>query len=277
MEAADVGIDDGEKPSSSSDDELMSPKSAPLLPALAFEQITYVHIHQCDDFSVRAGFRRVWLAVSSLYVLTVVPVGFVSGRWACSASRRARRCRCTTTRRWWSSASSSTAPCGSGPTTGSPRRRPAPAKENVRPPPPSRARCAVCVRAMLRAPLSNVGYANGGSRWGQRRWSGQGRGRRRGAHRAARGGGAVPAERRQHARLHRRHAVRHPRRDHAALLGGAGSPVDLLRGHPRPVSPRCSFIINDSRISSPNFVDLSTNSAGINPAESTQLARIQHM
>jgi plant cysteine oxidase len=62
MEAADVGIDDGEKPSSSSDDE-MSPKSARLLPALAFEQITYVHIHQCDDFSVRAyrRLRRVWL------------------------------------------------------------------------------------------------------------------------------------------------------------------------------------------------------------------------
>jgi hypothetical protein len=197
-------------------------------------------------------------------------VGFVSGRWACSASRRARRCRCTTTRRWWSSASSSTAPCGSGPTTGSPRRRPAPAKENVRPPQPSR-RGVLCYELCF---LVSVKLTN---RVGQRRWSGQGRGRRRGAHRAARGGGAVPAERRQHARLHRRHAVRHPRRDHAALLGGAGSPVDLLRGHPRPVSPRCSFIINDSRISSPNFVDLSTNSAGINPAESTQLARIQHM
>jgi cysteamine dioxygenase len=51
IEAADVGIDDGEKSSSSSDDEL-SPKSARLLPALAFERITYVHIHQCDDFSM---------------------------------------------------------------------------------------------------------------------------------------------------------------------------------------------------------------------------------
>lgn len=56
VEAADVGIDDGENPtsssSSSSDDEL-SPKSGRrLLPAPAFTQITYVHIHQCNDFSV---------------------------------------------------------------------------------------------------------------------------------------------------------------------------------------------------------------------------------
>ncbi|TKW10843.1 hypothetical protein SEVIR_6G194700v4 [Setaria viridis] len=55
VEAADVGIDDGEKPSStsppSSDDEL-SPKSGRLLPARAFTRITYVHIHQCDDFSM---------------------------------------------------------------------------------------------------------------------------------------------------------------------------------------------------------------------------------
>ncbi|XP_062196293.1 plant cysteine oxidase 1-like [Phragmites australis] len=52
MEAADVGIDDGERtPSSSSDDE-QSPKSGRLLPALAFTRITYVHIHQSDDFSI---------------------------------------------------------------------------------------------------------------------------------------------------------------------------------------------------------------------------------
>ncbi|CAO2207074.1 unnamed protein product [Urochloa humidicola] len=59
VEAADVGIDDGEKPtpssSSSSDtDDELSPKSgrAALLPARAFTRITYVHIHQCDDFSM---------------------------------------------------------------------------------------------------------------------------------------------------------------------------------------------------------------------------------
>ncbi|KAJ1268918.1 hypothetical protein BS78_07G170300 [Paspalum vaginatum] len=52
VEAADVGIDDGESPSSSSDDELMSPKSGRLLPARAFTRITYVHIHQCADFSI---------------------------------------------------------------------------------------------------------------------------------------------------------------------------------------------------------------------------------
>ncbi|TVU05471.1 hypothetical protein EJB05_48637, partial [Eragrostis curvula] len=52
LEAADVGIDDGEKASSSSSDDELSPKRARLLPALAFEQITYVHIHQCDDFSM---------------------------------------------------------------------------------------------------------------------------------------------------------------------------------------------------------------------------------
>ncbi|XP_006659505.1 plant cysteine oxidase 1-like [Oryza brachyantha] len=56
MEAADVGIDDGESPSSSSsssssDDELSS-KDGRLLPARAFTRITYVHIHQCADFSM---------------------------------------------------------------------------------------------------------------------------------------------------------------------------------------------------------------------------------
>ncbi|KAG2579437.1 plant cysteine oxidase 3-like [Panicum virgatum] len=54
VEAADVGIDDGENPaplSSSSDDEL-SPKGARLLSARAFTRITYVHIHQCEDFSM---------------------------------------------------------------------------------------------------------------------------------------------------------------------------------------------------------------------------------
>ncbi|GJN27508.1 hypothetical protein PR202_gb15538 [Eleusine coracana subsp. coracana] len=57
IEAADVGIDDREKSSSSSsssssDDELSPKSAARLLRALAFERITYVHIHQCDDFSM---------------------------------------------------------------------------------------------------------------------------------------------------------------------------------------------------------------------------------
>jgi cysteamine dioxygenase len=59
MEAADVGIDDGESPPSSSssscsssDDEVSS-KDGRLLPARAFTRITYMHIHQCADFSVR--------------------------------------------------------------------------------------------------------------------------------------------------------------------------------------------------------------------------------
>jgi hypothetical protein len=67
-------------------------------------------------------------------------------------------------------------------------------------------------------------------------WAGQGGGRRRGAARAVRGVGAVPAERRQPARVHRRDAVRDPRRAHAALLGG--KPVHLLQRRPHPVSPR---------------------------------------
>ncbi|KAF2920140.1 plant cysteine oxidase 1 isoform X1 [Oryza sativa Japonica Group] len=58
MEAADVGIDDGESPPSSSssscsssDDEVSS-KDGRLLPARAFTRITYMHIHQCADFSM---------------------------------------------------------------------------------------------------------------------------------------------------------------------------------------------------------------------------------
>ena len=100
MEAADVGIDDGERtPSSSSDDE-QSPKSGRLLPALAFTRITYVHIHQSDDFSVRAcGLWTVLLVHDELSGCTHGVL--ISGRSACSAFRRARRCRCTTTRRWW--------------------------------------------------------------------------------------------------------------------------------------------------------------------------------
>lgn len=69
MEAADVGIDDGEKPtssSSSSDDDL-------LLPAPAFTRITYVHIHQCDDFSVKLA--------SYLAGVSFVLLCFVSDRF----------------------------------------------------------------------------------------------------------------------------------------------------------------------------------------------------
>jgi plant cysteine oxidase len=77
IEAADVGIDDGEKSSSSSSDDELSPKGARLLPALAFERITYVHIHQCDDFSVRslgwiivaAGLRVAYLCVDGVTLL----------------------------------------------------------------------------------------------------------------------------------------------------------------------------------------------------------------
>ena len=56
MEAADVGIDDGEKPSPSSfdGDEPSRKGGARLLQADGFTRITYVHIHQSDDFSVRA-------------------------------------------------------------------------------------------------------------------------------------------------------------------------------------------------------------------------------
>lgn len=65
VEAADVGIDDGENPASSSDDEL-SPKSGHLHSARAFTRITYVHIYQCEDFSVCqsvGGFARAVLVV----------------------------------------------------------------------------------------------------------------------------------------------------------------------------------------------------------------------
>ncbi|KAL5229546.1 hypothetical protein ABZP36_028322 [Zizania latifolia] len=62
MRAADVGIDGGDgdgdgdgesasSSSSSSDDEL-GPKGGRLLPARAFTRITYVHIHQCAEFSM---------------------------------------------------------------------------------------------------------------------------------------------------------------------------------------------------------------------------------
>ncbi|KAG8047428.1 hypothetical protein GUJ93_ZPchr0008g13240 [Zizania palustris] len=57
MRAADVGIDDGgdsygERSSSSSSDDELGPKGRLLLPARAFTRITYVHIHQCADFSM---------------------------------------------------------------------------------------------------------------------------------------------------------------------------------------------------------------------------------
>jgi len=84
VEAADVGIDDGENPapsSSSSDDEL-SPKGARLLSARAFTRITYVHIHQCEDFSVRAcvGFRFVTVGQRNQRTALVVWAGLCRRR-----------------------------------------------------------------------------------------------------------------------------------------------------------------------------------------------------
>ncbi|EER96903.1 hypothetical protein BDA96_02G245300 [Sorghum bicolor] len=61
MKAADVGIDagagDGERSSSSSafssSDDERSPRGRRFIPAPAlFTRITYVHIHECDDFSI---------------------------------------------------------------------------------------------------------------------------------------------------------------------------------------------------------------------------------
>uniref|UniRef100_A0ACD6AKQ6 Uncharacterized protein n=1 Tax=Avena sativa TaxID=4498 RepID=A0ACD6AKQ6_AVESA len=54
MGAADVGIDDGEgeKPSLLDDGDEPSLKSVGLLPAHGFTRITYVHIHESDDFSI---------------------------------------------------------------------------------------------------------------------------------------------------------------------------------------------------------------------------------
>uniref|UniRef100_A0A0D9XEP7 cysteine dioxygenase n=1 Tax=Leersia perrieri TaxID=77586 RepID=A0A0D9XEP7_9ORYZ len=54
MEAADVGIDagGGSERSSSSEDDEQSPPGRRFLSARAFTRITYVHIYECDDFSI---------------------------------------------------------------------------------------------------------------------------------------------------------------------------------------------------------------------------------
>ena len=73
MKAADVGIDagggDGERSSSSSGGE-RSPRGRRFLSARAFTRITYVHIHECDDFSVRAPVFLLHSMKNGLYELT---------------------------------------------------------------------------------------------------------------------------------------------------------------------------------------------------------------
>ena len=91
-------------------------------------------------------------------------------------------------------------------------------------------------RALLRLGLRSA-FAAVAVHEEEEMWPGQSGGRRRGAPRALPGVRALPAQRRQPARLHRRHALRHPRRPHAALLGGPRTPLHLLHRRPRPVSP----------------------------------------
>lgn len=224
VEAADVGIDDGEEPSSSppsSDDEL-SPKSGGrrrLLPARAFTRITYVHIHQCDDFSVRermnqraaatdGGFGRpsccFFVARADLssdpWRVRHLVFPLADGRVLLPGGRDAAAAR----------------PPGDGG--------------------PEQAPLRLRARALLR--LGRRHRADAAALRREEMRPGEGGGGGRGAPRAVRGVGAVPAERRQPARVHGRDAVRHPRRAHAALLGGARPAVDLLRRRLHPVPPR---------------------------------------